>query len=228
MEALAAHNLTLRRIAPTSTPPGTRCRSPRAIDCNLAIARRYVDAIVDDIKAFLGEVADAVIAKVRAVVAAVAEPLLQKARASRRTGTSPRRSCHHDPLTGEDVPRTTVEILTDFLRSSASRRCSTQMTERGTLQKTADWVDTQIGQFTGLVGQVARAVQQARGRASARRTCRTCSDTLPRWPTRRSRSSSRSATSRRTSSRKVLELVKEVAARVARDVRARRSPASSC
>ena len=51
---------------------------------------------------------------------------------------------HYDPLRGAAVRRTTVEILADFLRLIGQEQRLAQMQERGTLQKTADWLDTQL------------------------------------------------------------------------------------
>lgn len=59
-----------------------------------------------------------------------------------------------DPITGERVQATTVEILEDFLRLINADDELEQMRERGTLQKTADWIDTQIGQFMSLLDEL--------------------------------------------------------------------------
>ncbi len=61
---------------------------------------------------------------------------------------------HHDPLRDEPVEATTVEILEDFLRLIGKETELEQMREKGTLQETADWIDTQIGTFLGLLSDL--------------------------------------------------------------------------
>ena len=59
---------------------------------------------------------------------------------------------HYDPLRGVAVEATTVEILEDFLRLIGKETELEQMRERGTLQETANWLDTQVGTFMSLMG----------------------------------------------------------------------------
>jgi len=67
---------------------------------------------------------------------------------------------HHDPITGEEVNAPTAEILADFLRMIGKEEELRQMQERGTLQRTADWLDGQIGQFMSLLSQLQGIFQQ--------------------------------------------------------------------
>ncbi len=62
---------------------------------------------------------------------------------------------HYDPLRGEPVEATTVEILEDFLRLIGREQELEQMRVRGTLQKTADWLDTQVATFLGLLTELS-------------------------------------------------------------------------
>ena len=45
------------------------------------------------------------------------------------------------------------------------------MRERGTLQQTADWLDTQLATFAGILAELGDAVQPRPGTRSSRRTC---------------------------------------------------------
>jgi hypothetical protein len=60
----------------------------------------------------------------------------------------------HDPITGEEVHATTVEILEDFLRMIGKTQELAQMRQRGTLERTANWLDANIGRFMRLLGQL--------------------------------------------------------------------------
>ncbi|KQY25005.1 hypothetical protein ASD16_05965 [Cellulomonas sp. Root485] len=152
MDALAAHNLTLSRIGHDISAAWDEMGVTEGIDGNVAIVERYVDAIVADIRAFVSDVIDAVIEKVREVVADVAEPLLQRPEIAPYWNLA-KKVFHHDPLRDEDVSAPTVEILGDFLRLAGRDEVLAQMTERGTLQETADWLDQQWAVFTDLLSR---------------------------------------------------------------------------
>lgn len=176
-EGLKRHNLTFDRVLADLDSAWEEMSITEGVEFNLAIARRYLSAIVNDVKAFLGEIADAVIAKVRSVLAAVAEPLLEKDSIAPYWSLA-KKVLHTNPLTGEDVPATTVDILTEFLKLIGQQKVLDQMIERGTLQKTADWVDSKIDQFKGIVGQVAALLEQA-GAALSPANLPNLLDTLP-------------------------------------------------
>src|SRR6185312_11138102 len=61
---------------------------------------------------------------------------------------------HYDPLLGVKLEPPTVEILGDFLRLAGEEERLAQMEERGTLQATADWLDTQFAIWIGLIGEL--------------------------------------------------------------------------
>lgn len=62
-----------------------------------------------------------------------------------------------DPISGKEVKATTVEILEDFLLLMGKTQEVEQMKKRGTLKKTADWLDTQIETFLLLFDQLKGA-----------------------------------------------------------------------
>lgn len=152
MDALAAHNLTFARIGSDISAAWDEMGVLEGIDGNVAIVERYISAIVADIRAFVSDVVDAVIAKVREVAADVAEPLLQRPEIAPYWNLAVK-VFHHDPLRDEDVSAPTVEILGDFLRLAGRDEVLAQMTERGTLQETADWLDQQWATFTDLLSR---------------------------------------------------------------------------
>lgn len=160
MDALAAHNLTLSRIGSDISAAWDEMGITEGIDGNVAIVERYVGAIVADIRAFVSDVIDAVIAKVREVAADVAEPLLQRPEIAPYWDLA-KKVFHHDPLRDEDVSAPTVEILGDFLKLAGRDEVLAQMTERGTLQETADWLDQQWATFTDLLSRTGALFSDA-------------------------------------------------------------------
>lgn len=159
-ERMAAHHLTWDRISADVSAAWDEMGVTEGISGNVAIVERYVDAFLADVRALVDEVKDAVIAKVREVVATFAEPLLQRPEIAPLWNLAVK-AFHHNPLTGQDVNAPTVEILGDFLRLIGKGDVVDQMTERGTLQETADWLDTMWGRFSELLGRAGALFSDA-------------------------------------------------------------------
>jgi hypothetical protein len=157
---LGRHNLTLSRVTGDITSALRELTFDNGIAGNVAVIRRYLDAILTDVKGFVDLIADRVIALVRSAVVKVAEPLLQSPEIAPIWNLA-RKVLHYDPLRGEPVQAPTAEIIADFLRLIGQEQRLGQMEERGTLQETADWVDTQIATFTGLISELGSLFQQA-------------------------------------------------------------------
>ncbi len=159
-DGLASHGLTLARVLSDVDAAFSEFTLSNGIDANLAIVRRYVSAFLADVLAFVQQIAHQVIEIVRAVVATLAEPLLQ----TEPIGSVWRLTTqvlHYDPLRGVPVETPTVEILAGFLALIGQQDALAQMQQRGTLQATADWLDTQVATFAGLVGQLGTLFSNA-------------------------------------------------------------------
>ena len=152
MGRLAEHNLTLSRIMHDIAAAWDEVHLADGIDANVAVVRRYVNALLADVRAFAKAVAADVIAAVRAAAVSFAEPLVQTPEIKPIWDLGVK-VFHYDPLKGQRVDVPTVEILADFLRLIGKEAALAQMQERGTLQKTADWLDLQFGTFTTLLSQ---------------------------------------------------------------------------
>ncbi len=59
-----------------------------------------------------------------------------------------------DPISGEEVQATTAEILEDFLILLGKEKELEEMKSRGTLKKTADWLDEQVQTFFSLLDEL--------------------------------------------------------------------------
>ena len=160
-EGLETHGLTYARIEGDITRALSELSITEGIAGNVAIVRRYVDAFLSDLLAFVESIAERVLEMVRAVLASIAEPLLQ-ADPIGPVWSLAKKVMHYDPLRGEEVKAPTAEIIADFLRLIGQEQRLAQMEERGTLQETADWLDTQFLLFAGLVADVAMLFADAR------------------------------------------------------------------
>ena len=150
---MVEHNLTLARITGDISAAWDEMdllvldQSP-----NIAIASRYINAVINDVRAFLSALVADLIAAVRKAAVGFAEPLLQTPEIKPIWDLGVK-VFHYDPLKGEPVDAPTVDILVDFLRLIGEESALAQMQQRGTLQKTADWLDTQFATFSNLLSQ---------------------------------------------------------------------------
>lgn len=113
--------------------------------------------VVDRVTAFATSLVDQVITWIKEALIGVAEPLL----AENKAWSLIKKIIKYDPLRDEEVNATTVEILEDFLILIGKETELEQMREKGTLQKTADWLDTQVGTFTSLLGELRGLITMA-------------------------------------------------------------------
>ena len=149
-ESLEAEGLTFARIERDIDSAWEELSVTNGIAGNVAIVEGYVDAFLRDVRSFVDSIVERVLEIVRAVVAEVAEPLLQTP-AIAPIWNLTRKVLHYDPLRGVEVQAPTAEIIADFLRLIGQEQRLAQMEERGTLQETADWLDTQLVLFMSLV-----------------------------------------------------------------------------
>jgi hypothetical protein len=151
---LAANDLTPARIQRDIDSAWAQLSITLGVEGNLAIVRGYVERILADVAAFVAAIAERVLALVRAAAATAAEAVLESP-AIQPVWSLAKKVLHYDPLRGLPVEAATVEILADFLRLIGEEDRLAQMEERGTLQQTADWLDTQFETFAGLATELA-------------------------------------------------------------------------
>ena len=147
---LTANNLTLERLQREIDQAWAEFEISKGIDGNVDVITRHVDGIYRDALAFVRGILDAVVQLIRDAAVGLAETYL--------VGTPvwdlTKKVLHHDPLRGTPVTAPTVEILADFLKLIGKDQALAQMQERGTLQKTADWLDVQVPRFLSLIGEL--------------------------------------------------------------------------
>jgi hypothetical protein len=115
------------------------------------------EELVSRITSFVTATVDQVITWIKEALIGVAEPIL----AENKAWALIKKIIKYDPLRDEAVNATTVEILSDFLILIGKETELEQMREKGTLQKTADWLDTQVGTFTSLLGELRGLITSA-------------------------------------------------------------------
>ncbi|WP_051336181.1 eCIS core domain-containing protein [Aquimarina latercula] len=119
--------------------------------------REEFNDLVDRITVFASSLVNQIIDWIKEALIDVAEPILEENRA----WSLIKKIIHYDPLRDEEVTATTVEILEDFLMLIGKETELEQMRERGTLQETADWLDTQVGTFMALLGELRGLINAA-------------------------------------------------------------------
>ena len=159
-DQLAANGLTLARVTADIAAAWDELSVTNGIEGNVAIVNRYVSAFLRDVRNFVGAIVTQVLEMVRAVVVDFAEPLLESPQIA-PVWKLTKKVLHYDPLRGVEINAPTVEIIADFLRLIGQEQRLAQMEERGTLQQTADWLDTQVGTFLGLISELGSLFSEA-------------------------------------------------------------------
>ena len=119
----------------------------------------------------------------------------------------------------------TVEIIADLLRLAHRDEVLEQLQSSGRLQKAADWIDSQLGQFAALRNEAVALFTDAWAALSPANVGRLL-DIIRRWPTGRW-DCSRGSSARGSLLEKALELVKDALLGRLSEY-ARRSRASRC
>ena len=150
---LATFDLSLERLERTIEQAWDEMDFKRLdpFEYNLGILAKHAERLLDDVRGFAASVVSRLMELIKEALVGVAEDLL----AENKAWALIKKILHYDPLRGVPVEATTVEILEDFLRLIGKEQELEQMRARGTLQKTADWLDTQIATFMSLLTELS-------------------------------------------------------------------------
>jgi hypothetical protein len=121
------------------------------------IVSNKLHQLLQRVETFANSLVSRIMQWIKDALVGVAEPYLNENRA----WSLIKKIIKFDPLKNEEVSATTVEILSDFLLLIGKQTELEQMRERGTLQETADWLDTQIGTFMSLLGELRALITSA-------------------------------------------------------------------
>ncbi|ABQ06183.1 protein of unknown function [Flavobacterium johnsoniae] len=128
-----------------------------SISTFIDVVRTKFNDLVNRVTTFASSLVDQIITWIKEALIEVAEPLL----AENKAYSLLKKIIKYDPLRDKEVTATTVEILEDFLLLIDKQTELEQMREKGTLQKTADWLDTQVGTFNSLLGELRGLITTA-------------------------------------------------------------------
>jgi hypothetical protein len=103
-----------------------------------------------DVRAFASSLVDHIIELIKETAIDLADDLL----AENRAWSLIKKILGTDPLRDEEVEATPPEILEDFLLLIGKEQELEEMRKRGTLEKTANWLATQISTFFSLLGEL--------------------------------------------------------------------------
>lgn len=147
---LARFDLSLERLGRVLEAVWNEISITNSLSTNVGIAERHLGQLLGDVESFASSLVDAVLAFVREAAIGVAE---------RHLADSPawaliKKVLHHDPLRDEPVVATTAEIIEDFLKLIGKEQELQQMRDRGLVAQAAAWIDTQLGRFAALLGQL--------------------------------------------------------------------------
>ena len=152
-DTLGLYRLTSSRLQEDVDAAWAQFSIANGVEGNVAIVRRVVEGILADVVRFVTDLAERILAIVRDAVIDLVESLLTDNPTIAPIWSLATKVFHYDPLRGVPVEAETVDILTDFLHLLGQDAALDQMRERGTLQETADWLDTQLATFLGLLEQ---------------------------------------------------------------------------
>ena len=159
-DSFARYGLTLGRITGDVASAWQRI-SVTDPSGALEIGRQTVDAILADVSRLVSDLVDRVLAMVKDAVLGVVEPLLTDDPTLGPVWRLATKVLHRDPLRGVPVDAPTVEILAGFLHLIGKDAVLEQMRERGTLQQTADWLDSQLATFLSILDEAGSLFSDA-------------------------------------------------------------------
>jgi Domain of unknown function (DUF4157) len=152
-DTLGQYRLTTARLQEDVDSAWAQFSIANGVEGNVAIVRRVVEGLLADVVRFVTDLAERILAIVRDAVLDLVESLLTGDPTIAPIWSLATKVFHYDPLRGVPVEAETVDILVDFLHLLGQDAALDQMRERGTLQETADWLDTQLATFLGLLEQ---------------------------------------------------------------------------
>ena len=124
---------------------------------NIDVLIRHFGQLLIDVTAF----AQSLVAYLIDLIKRTAIEILDELLAENQAWALIKKVLHHDPLKDIPVEATTAEIIEDFLMLIGKEQELEQMREQGTVQETADWLDTQLDTFLSLLSELGALFSDA-------------------------------------------------------------------
>jgi hypothetical protein len=143
-------DLSRERIETTIDAAWEDIHVAEGIDYNLEVLTRHFSQLLIDVTSFAASLVDYLIELIKRTALEMADELLAENQAWSLT----KKILHYDPLKDLPVEASTAEIVADFLTLIGKEQELEQMREKGTLDETAAWLDTQVGTFLSLLDEL--------------------------------------------------------------------------
>lgn len=142
-------NLSIDRIERVFQAAWEDIRIAYGFDYNIVVLKRYFGPLLRDVTQFAKSLVGQIIQLIKEKAIDIAEDVLEQNKAWALL----KKILKFDPLRGTTVKAETAEILADFLLLIGKEQELAQMQKQGTLEKTAVWLDTQLGILKQLKGE---------------------------------------------------------------------------
>ncbi|MEL6131905.1 MAG: DUF4157 domain-containing protein [Bacteroidota bacterium] len=147
---LSTLDISMNRIERTFERTWDQMGISEGISGNLRIIRNNFQPLLDDVETFADNAVDQLIEFVKD---ALVRPLVEFLEANSEAYKLATKVLGKKFPLEDEVSAPTVEILEDFLILIGKQTEVDEMKEKGTLQETADWIDTQLSTFFSLLGR---------------------------------------------------------------------------
>ncbi|MEO1417726.1 MAG: DUF4157 domain-containing protein [Bacteroidota bacterium] len=147
---LSTLDISMGRIERTFERAWDEMGISEGISGNLRILRNNFQPLLNDIETFADNAVDQLIEFVKD---ALVRPLVEFLEANSEAYKLATKVIGKKFPLDDEVNAPTVEILEDFLVLIGKQTEVDEMKEKGTLQETADWIDTQLSTFFSLLGR---------------------------------------------------------------------------
>jgi len=147
---LSTLDISMGRIERTFERAWDEMGISEGISGNLRILRNNFQPLLNDIETFADNAVDQLIEFVKD---ALVRPLVEFLEANSEAYKLATKVIGKKFPLDDEVNAPTVEILEDFLILIGKQTEVDEMKEKGTLQETADWIDTQLSTFFSLLGR---------------------------------------------------------------------------
>ena len=150
-------NLTTERIEGAIEAAWEDIRIVEGLEYNLEVLNRHLGQLLTDVSEFALSLVDFLIDLIKRTALDIADDILSENQA----WSLIKKVLKYDPLRDLPVDASTAEIIEDFLLLIGKEEELRQMQEQGTVQETADWIDTQLGTFLSLLTELGALFSDA-------------------------------------------------------------------
>lgn len=154
---LSRLNLSTERIEETIDAAWEDIQVAAGVQYNIDVLVRHFGSLLSDVTEFALSLVDYLIDLIKRTALDILEDLL----AENQAWELIKKVLHHDPLRDLPVDASTAEIIEDFLLLIGKEQELEAMREQGTIDETAEWIDTQLATFLSLADELGALFSDA-------------------------------------------------------------------